>query len=112
LRHVTRRNHGRTAQLTLTLGGFLGQDMTHVGMAALYAATTQSIEALFGATLGLHLRHLLLLFYNMDPGVPQRRHLLAWMPLVLPVKGITTTVSRQSGNIGAIVASFGLTTEF
>jgi hypothetical protein len=52
LTHVALGNHGRTAQLAFTFGGLLGQDMTQVGMGALHAATTQSFEALFCATLG------------------------------------------------------------
>src|SRR5512139_2519124 len=44
-------------QLTLTLGGFLGEDMALERLAALEAARTVGTKPLFCAALGLHLRH-------------------------------------------------------
>jgi hypothetical protein len=44
--------------MALGLGGFLGQDMTQVGMRALELAITERFKALGGTALGFHLRHL------------------------------------------------------
>ena len=50
-------NLSRTTQLTLVLGGFLGEDMALEGHGALDRATATRLEALGGSALGFHLWH-------------------------------------------------------
>jgi len=45
------------AQFTLNFGGLFGQDVALEGLRALDAATSANYKALFGTTLGFHLRH-------------------------------------------------------
>ena len=52
-------NLGRTTQLTLVLGGFLGEDVALKRHGAFDGATTAWLEPLSGATLGFHLWHVL-----------------------------------------------------
>src|SRR5262245_58236735 len=47
----------RPAQVTLALGGLLGEDVAQVGFAALDRTALADREALRGAALGLELRH-------------------------------------------------------
>ncbi len=49
--------HGRTAQLALTLGAFLGQNVATMGSVALEAAGSGLLESLSRATITLNLRH-------------------------------------------------------
>ena len=48
---------GTAAQLTLALGGLLGEDVAQKRAAALDAPAGSDLEALLGAALGLHFRH-------------------------------------------------------
>lgn len=48
---------GRTAQLTFGFGGFLGQDVTFEGLAALDGSAWSYTKALFGAAFRFHLWH-------------------------------------------------------
>ena len=47
----------RATQLTLVLGGFLGENVAFEGHGALDGAATTWLEPLGGATLGFHLWH-------------------------------------------------------
>src|SRR3954454_16781815 len=55
--HVGLMNCCRTPQVTLVLGGLLGQDVTLEGLPALNGATGTNAETLFRAALGLHFGH-------------------------------------------------------
>src|SRR6185503_3879793 len=48
---------GAAAQMALTLGALLGEDVAHVGLRALDPAARAHAETLRGAALGFHLRH-------------------------------------------------------
>ena len=50
-------NHGLTAQMSLSLGAFFGQDMTQMALLALEAAPAGTFEALSRSTVTLHLWH-------------------------------------------------------
>ena len=62
---------GTAAQLTLALGGFLGEDVAQKRAAPFNAATGGHLEALFRAALGLHLRHDYSIFSDIAPGASQ-----------------------------------------
>src|ERR687897_268525 len=55
--HVGLVNCRCTPEVTLVLGGLLGQDVTLEGLTALDGATGTNAETLFRAALGLHLGH-------------------------------------------------------
>ena len=61
---------GHAAQLALGFCGFLGQDVAFERLSALDAATSTDLEALFGAALGLHLGHFLLLYKHGNRCLP------------------------------------------
>ena len=50
-------NHGLTAQMSLSLGAFLGQDMAQMALLALEAAPTSTFEAFGRSTITFHLWH-------------------------------------------------------
>ena len=50
-------NHGLTAQMSLSLGAFFGQDMAQMALLALEAAPTSTFEALSRSTITFHLWH-------------------------------------------------------
>src|SRR5438552_3231871 len=54
--------HDRAAQMTLTLGRFLGEDVAQICTAALELAAGELLETLRRAAFRLHFRHGLLLF--------------------------------------------------
>jgi hypothetical protein len=60
LRHVTHvglMNGNRSTQVTLVLGGLLGQDVTLEGLTALDGPTGTNAKTLFRAALGFHFGH-------------------------------------------------------
>ena len=61
-------NLSRTTQLTLVLGGFLGEDVALKRHGAFDGATTAWLEPLGGATLGFHLWHVLPFHYFAAAG--------------------------------------------
>jgi hypothetical protein len=50
-------NGNRSAQVTLVLGGLLGQDVTLEGLAALDGPTGTNAKTLFRAAFGFHFGH-------------------------------------------------------
>lgn len=54
-------NDRRAAQFALLLGGLRGKDVAQMRVGTLDLAVSQELEALFGAALGLHFWHFVLL---------------------------------------------------
>jgi hypothetical protein len=51
-------DHARTAQLPLTLGALLGEDVAAVRMSALEATRSGFAKSLRRSAIGFHLRHI------------------------------------------------------
>lgn len=64
-------NHRTAAQLTLTLGTLLGQNMTQMRLRSFELARRSSLEALGSASIGFHFRH-----YNFQYSGSNMLHLV------------------------------------
>jgi hypothetical protein len=75
-------NSDCTAQMAFIFGGLLGQNVTFEGLTALDGATRTNAETLFGAALGLHFGHSMLLFICAREALRTFRRLDGPEPLV------------------------------
>jgi len=70
--HIGRIDLLGAPQLTLPLGGLLGQDVAQKCAGALYAAAPLNRKTLGSAFLGLHLGHVNASIFDIAPGGPLR----------------------------------------